>query len=84
MLEKKEQAIATLGRTDYEYYLGRVRAALVEHGAVLKKEPRDAKREKNGDSEHTMRVIKEALSGLKDWEPVRSHKARPADSAACC
>lgn len=74
LLEKKEQAIATLGRTDYEYYLGRFRAALVEHGAVLKKEPRDmkrdAKREKNGDIEHTMRVIKEALSSLKDQEPV--------------
>ncbi|MBP8116376.1 MAG: hypothetical protein KAY09_01470, partial [Nitrospira sp.] len=68
------QAIATLGRTDYEYYLGRFKESLMEHGAVLKKEPRDAKRdskrEKNHDIEHTMRVIKEALSSLKDQEPV--------------
>lgn len=74
LLEKKDQAIATLGRTDYEYYLGRFRESLMEHGAVLKKEPRDvkrdAKREKNGDIEHTMRVIKETLSSLKDQEPV--------------
>ena len=40
----------------------------------LKKEPRDAKREskreKNHDIEHTMRVIKEALSDLKEHEPA--------------
>ena len=74
LLDKKEQAIATLGRTDYEYYLGRFKESLMEHGAVLKKEPRDAKREskreKNHDIEHTMRVIKEALSDLKEHEPA--------------
>mgnify|MGYP007060688404 CR=1 FL=1 len=43
---------------------------------MLKKEQRDVKRdakcEKNGDIEHTMRVIKEAPSRLKDQEPVSS------------
>jgi hypothetical protein len=70
LLENKEEAIATLGLMDYEYYLSKFSHALREHGATSKKEGKEGKREtrrdKNGSVEGMMKVIKEILSELKE------------------
>ncbi|UVT16381.1 MAG: hypothetical protein H8K04_02110 [Nitrospira sp.] len=70
LLDKKDRAISTLGRTDYEHYLGRFSRFLEGRGAVPNKDAKDSrresKREKSSDVDRILRVVKETLSELKE------------------
>jgi hypothetical protein len=76
LLEEKEHSLETLGRIDYEYYIGRLRQFLVEQGVTekdVKKElSKETKKEKTRDMGHTIKVIEEALSNPR--EKARSSK----------